>query len=51
MNKIFEFNEYKFATSISDDELMEMANVSPKKPELKMFILGSVQTHIIMVKE
>ena len=31
MKKIFEFNDYKFATSISDEELMEMANVSPKK--------------------
>lgn len=35
MYKIFEFNEYKFATSISDDELMEMANVSPKKTGIK----------------
>jgi hypothetical protein len=31
MKKIFEFNDYKFTTSISDEELMEMANVSPKK--------------------
>lgn len=31
MRKIFEFNEYKYATSISNEELMEMANVSPKK--------------------
>ena len=30
MNKIFEFNEYKFATSISDDELMEWICFSKK---------------------
>ena len=35
MKKIYEFNEYRFATSISDEELMEMANVSPKKTGIK----------------
>ncbi len=33
MKKIFEFNEYIIYNSISDIELVEMANVSPKKPE------------------
>jgi hypothetical protein len=31
MRKIFEFNEYTLYNSISDIELMEMANVSPRK--------------------
>jgi len=31
MDKIYEFNEYSLATIITDEELMEMANVSPKK--------------------
>ena len=31
MENIFEFNVYKYATLISDTELLEMANVSPKK--------------------
>ncbi len=28
---LYEFNEYSLATIITDEELMEMANVSPKK--------------------
>jgi hypothetical protein len=35
MNKIYEFNDYKLATTITDEELMEMANVSPKKTGVK----------------
>jgi hypothetical protein len=35
VKNIYEFNEYRFATSISDEELMEMANVSPKKTGIK----------------
>lgn len=35
MKKIFEFNDYKYISTISDDELMEMANVSPKKTGIK----------------
>lgn len=31
MKKIFEFNEYILYNSISDIELIEMANVSPRK--------------------
>ena len=31
MKNIFEFKDYKFYTTITDEELMEMANVSPKK--------------------
>ncbi len=30
LNHLYEFNEYKQFTSITDDELMEMANVSSK---------------------
>jgi hypothetical protein len=44
MRKIFEFNEYKFATTISDLELMEMANVSPKKTGLKELRTGKCRT-------
>lgn len=35
MKKIFEFNDYKYISTISDDELMEMANLSPKKTGIK----------------
>jgi len=35
MKKIFEFNDYKYISTISDDELMEMDNVSPKKTGIK----------------
>ena len=35
MNKIYEFNDYKLATTITDEELMEMVNVSPKKTGVK----------------
>ena len=35
MKKIYEFNEYKLATTITDLELMEMANISPKKTGVK----------------
>ena len=35
MNKIYEFNDYKLSTTITDEELMEMANVSPKKTGVK----------------
>jgi hypothetical protein len=35
MRKIFEFKDYKLATTITDDELMEMANVSPKKTGIR----------------
>ena len=35
MKKIYEFNEYKLVTTITDDELMEMANVSPKRTGIK----------------
>lgn len=46
MKKIYEFNEYRFATSISDEELMEMANVSPKKTGIKdVYIWFGPNTH------
>ena len=34
MKNIFEFNEYKYHTVITDDELLEMANISSKKTGL-----------------
>ena len=35
MKKILEFKEYDVFTTISDEELLEMANISPNKTGLK----------------
>lgn len=35
MKKILEFKDYDFYTKISDSEILEMANISPKKTGLK----------------
>jgi hypothetical protein len=35
VKRILEFKDYDFFTTISDEELLEMANISPKKTGLK----------------
>jgi len=46
MKKILEFKDYDFFTTISDEELLEMANISPKKTGLKdIFICVGPNPH------
>jgi len=39
MKKILEYKEFGIHTSISDEELMEMANISPKKTGIKDVVI------------
>jgi len=39
MKKLLEYKDHKFATTISNDELLELANISPNKTGIKDVVI------------